>query len=61
MAFTAAELRACAERELNMRKRVYQNRILTGRMSEQKATRETQLMQAIVDHFREQEQRERIL
>lgn len=42
-----AELAACAERELKIRRRVYPTRVSTGRMSQQLASREISLMEEI--------------
>lgn len=49
--FTITQLRRCAEREVNLRKRVYPNRIMTHRLSAKFAARQIALMQAIADHF----------
>jgi hypothetical protein len=59
--FTAAELRACAQRELQLRKRVYPNRVETGRMSAAEARRQLAMMQAILDHLKECEKAELLL
>jgi hypothetical protein len=40
-----AELARCAEREVNMRRHVYPNRVLTSRMSQQTADREIRMME----------------
>lgn len=61
MRFSAAEKLQCAERELQMRKRVYPGRIANHRMSEGMAERELQLMQAIVDDYRELADKDRLL
>lgn len=59
--YTARDLQACAEREANMRRRVYSNRVLTKRMSKQQADREIDLMAAIGEHFQELAENERLL
>ena len=51
----------CAERELRLRKRVYDNRIETGRMSLRKAQREMDCMRAIVADYRALAEKERLL
>lgn len=55
MRFTAAEKRKCAEREVEMRKRVYGERVLAGRMSSGEAERETAMMQEIATDYLDQE------
>lgn len=52
MIYTVEQKLACIEREINMRKHVYPNRILTKRMSKQKAEYELALMSAIADDYR---------
>lgn len=47
--FTPEQLKACAERELKMRERVYPRWIEQGRMTQQKADAETAMMRAIVE------------
>jgi hypothetical protein len=49
--FTDADKRACALRELKMRRRVYKRWVAEGRMSEAEAEREIALMQAIADDY----------
>jgi hypothetical protein len=62
MTFTLRELAECAERELKLRRRVYANRVDTGRMSEREAQRQIAMMEAIAMQLREAEQqRERLL
>jgi hypothetical protein len=58
---TLAELKKCAERELRLRKRVYSNRLLTGRMSEQQATNEIQMMEEIAQVLENLAKDERLL
>lgn len=53
MTFTDAEKRACAYRELKMRRRVYPRRVAEGRMTEAEADREIALMQAIAEDYAE--------
>jgi len=59
--FTAAEMRQAAEREVQIRRRVYPNRVETGRMTRLQAERQIALMQAIADHLREHEKTELLL
>ncbi len=59
--YTAAEMLACAERETKLRKRVYPNRVETGRMSKEQAAHEIACMQAIADYFRQLAAKERLL
>jgi len=61
MTFTAADKLACAERELRLRKNVYRNRVLVGRMTQAFANREIALMTSIRDDYSIQVQRERLL
>ena len=62
MTFTLRELAECAERELKLRRRVYANRVDTGRMSEREAQRQIAMMEAIAMQLREAEQQqERLL
>ena len=42
----------CVERELSLRERVYVRLIEKGKMTEAKAQRETELMEAIVEDYR---------
>ena len=56
MAFTLTELRECAEREVRLRRRVYANRIETGRMSQREADRQIAMMEEIAERLREWEQ-----
>jgi hypothetical protein len=59
--YSARELQACAEREANMRRKVYSNRVLTGRMSQQQANAEIDKMSAIAEMLAEMAERERLL
>ena len=59
--FSYAELRQAAEREVSIRRKVYPNRIETGRMTRMQAERQIALMQAISDHLREHEKAEMLL
>jgi hypothetical protein len=59
--FTAHELQRCAEREANLRRTVYRNRVLTGRMSQAQANAEIDKMAAIAEHFAELAKEERLL
>jgi hypothetical protein len=59
--YTARDLQACAEREAKMRRHVYPNRLMTGRMSPNQARREIDLMEAIAEHFAELAETERLI
>jgi hypothetical protein len=59
--YSARELQACAEREANMRRKVYSNRVLTKRMSRQQADSEIDKMAAIAEMLAEMAERERLL
>jgi hypothetical protein len=59
--YSIKELQRCAEREANMRRTVYRNRVLTGRMSQQQADREIDKMAAIAEHLAELAEKERLL
>jgi hypothetical protein len=52
---TAREMLMCAQRELEMRERVYPRWIALGKMSEGRAAREIALMRAIAQHFAERD------
>ena len=51
----------CAEREANQRRRVYPNRILTGRMSHRFAEAEIDKMAAIARELRDMAEWEKLL
>lgn len=51
--FTAAELFACADREVGLRRRVYPRWVKDRRMSAEKAEEEIAKMQSICDLLRE--------
>lgn len=59
--FTAEQKRACAERELKMRERVYPRWIADGRMSLAKADEEISLMREIAADYAEKAGSERLL
>ena len=50
--FTFTRLAECAERELNMRRHVYPNRIMTSRMSRETANAELDMMRHIAEIMR---------
>lgn len=54
MTFTAADLAKCAEREVGQRRGVYPRLIGTGRLTQEKADREIQMMAEIARRLREQ-------
>lgn len=58
---TNADKLACAERELKLRKHVYENRVLTGRMSAGKAAHEIAAMEAICGDYRAAAEKDRLL
>ena len=49
MTYSMSELQQCAAREVNMRRKVYPNRVLTGRMTQKQADAEIDKMAAIAD------------
>jgi hypothetical protein len=57
MNFTYGEKRAAAEREVKQRERVYPRLIENRRMTKATAERETAIMRAIADDYRELEQK----
>jgi len=59
--YTTRDLQRCAEREVNLRQRVYENRVLTGRMSKQQADAEIAKMRAIAEHLAELAEKDRLL
>jgi hypothetical protein len=59
--YSAHDLLDCAQRELGYRRRVYANRVLTHRMTQDLADREINRMAAIAEHFAELAERERLL
>jgi hypothetical protein len=61
MPYTAADKRKAVEREIAMRKRVYPNRIETGRMTQAQASYQIVIFEEIADDYRRLEQGERLL
>jgi hypothetical protein len=59
--YQVRDLQRCAEREVNMRRHVYPNRVMTGRMSQQQADSEIDKMAAIAEMLGEMAARERLL
>lgn len=59
--YTAKELQRCAEREANLRRSVYSNRVMTRRMSKHQADQEIDKMAAIAEHFAALAEKERLL
>lgn len=59
--YTIAELVACIEREIAIRKRVYPNHVETRRYSVLKADREIACMVQIAEHLRALAKTERLL
>lgn len=58
MNITYGEKRAAAEREVKQRRRVYPRLVESRRMTQQQADRETAIMEAIAEDYRELEQKE---
>lgn len=59
--FTIAELLACAKRELDMRRRVYEFRVQNGKMRRANADKEIAMQSAIVELLEKQAGTERLL
>ena len=59
--YSVRELQRCAEREANMRRKVYSNRVLTKRMSQRQADAEIDKMAAIAEMLAEMAEREKLL
>jgi len=59
--YSVRDLLACAEREVKLRRRVYANRVETGRMSQHQADLEIDKMEAIAEHLATIEERERLI
>jgi hypothetical protein len=59
--YTTRDLQRCAKRELGWRRKVYPNRVLTGRMTPAEAEAEITKMEVIAEHFAALEERERLL
>ena len=59
--FSYAVLADCAQREVRLRRRVYPNRVLTGRMSHAFAQVEISKMTVIAEVLAEMAKRERLL
>lgn len=49
MSYSHEELLKCCERELALRRAVYPRRVADGKMDAARATRETDMMAAVVD------------
>ena len=58
---TFTEARDCAQRELNYRRRTYPRLVMSMKMTQQLADRETNTMAAIAEYFAELAERERLL
>jgi hypothetical protein len=50
--YTDAELAECAEREVKQRRRVYPNLVASGRMTQEFADQQIQMMEAIAQDYR---------
>jgi hypothetical protein len=57
--YSMNELLECAEREVQQRKWVYPRRVEAKKMTQQRATREIAMMEAIAESFREKAAAER--
>ena len=51
----------CVEREIGQRKRVYARLVANGKMTQQKADRETAAMKAVLETLRKVENGERLI
>lgn len=58
--WTASDKLACVERELGMRRRVYERRVAEGRMSTAQAQREISIMEEIAADYRKLEAEDRL-
>lgn len=58
---TTADKLACVERELKYRKRVYARLVDEGKMSQGKATLELSIMQAIIEDYQKEADKERLI
>jgi hypothetical protein len=54
MTFTLLELAQCAEREVQMRARVYPRFVMSGKLTSEKADREKAMMEEIARRLREE-------
>ena len=61
MTVSLADQLACARREVGMRERVYERRIVSGSMTQALADREIAAMRAIVETLEKLEQAERLI
>ena len=59
--YSMRDLAACAERETRLRRKVYANRVETGRMSQGQADAEIRKMEAIAALLAEAAKSERLL
>jgi hypothetical protein len=59
--YSIRDLVQCAAREAGMRRKVYPNRILTGRMTKKQADLEIDKMDAIAELLAEMEEKERLI
>jgi hypothetical protein len=59
--YALRDLAACADRETKLRRKVYANRVETGRMSRQQADTEIRKMEAIAELLAEAAKSERLL
>jgi len=59
--FTAEDKLRCVEREIKMRKQVYPNRVLTGRMTQVQADREIACMEAIAQDLSRVAEKDRLI
>ena len=61
MTFTAKQKLEAVERELSYRRRVYVNRVLTHRMTQELADRQIAIFEAIRDDYIKAEKKERLI
>ena len=58
---TASDKLTCVEREVKMRRQVYQRRVTNGVMRQETADREIEIMEAIAEDYRILVTKERLL
>lgn len=61
MTITAEDKLKCVQRELMMRRRVYERRVADGEMSRDFADEQIRVMQSIVEDYEKLAQKERLL
>ena len=61
MTFTAADKLAAVERELKYRHRVYDRRVVEGKMTKELADRQIAIFEAIAEDYRQLAQKDRLI